>query len=428
MDILFKSVTVIDPSSPYHLQKKNLHLQNGIITAITDAVPAAHTLVDEEGLCVSGGWLDMQAWVGEPGLEHKEDLNSAAQAAAKGGFTEVACLPNVEPIVQTRNGVAYLQQMGAALPVAFHAIAAATTDCAGKDLTEMIDLHTAGAVAFSDGKKPLQQAEVVVKALQYLQFFDGLLINRPEHSRMAELGQMHEGTASTLLGMKGIPHLVEEIMVSRDIQLLEYTGGRMHFSQLSSARSVQLVREAKQRGLQITCDVATHQLAFTDETIVPFDTNFKVNPPYRTEEDRLALLQGLQDGTIDVLVSAHTPQDTEAKDLEFDLAEFGIINLETAFAVANTVLQDVLDVSALVQKMVEAPRNILRLPVPQVKEGAKANLTFFHPEKAWIPAEHTTASKSKNSPFYGRTLKGQVFGIVNKNQYIHNPDFEQRGY
>lgn len=423
MKVLLQAATIYHPESTFHLQNQNILIEDGIITYIGPDTQDADETVAAEGLCVSAGWVDMHAFVGEPGLEYKEDLESVAAAAAAGGFTEVVCLPNVEPVVQSKGAVSYLLSRSQSLPVSLLPAAAITTDAQGKDLTEMIDLHHAGAVAFTDGLKPLQGADIVLKALQYVQLFDGLLMNKPEHTRLTEHGQMHEGEASTRLGMKGIPALAEEVMVTRDLQLLAYTGGRLHFSLLSTAGAIEAVRKAKAEGLNVTCDVASYQAAFTDETLLAFDTNYKVAPPFRSDADVAAIKQGLQDGTIDALVSAHTPQDTEAKKLEFDLADFGMINLETAFAVANTSLGDALSVEQLVEKFTAAPRRILRLNVPDIAVGAAANLTLFDPEATWTPTAANTKSKSKNSPFYGQQLKGRVLGTFHKGQLVLQQSF-----
>jgi dihydroorotase len=423
MNILFRSVKVYHPSSPFHLQKINLHLKEGKIAYLGTNVPEADETWEEEGLAVSVGWLDMHTSVGDPGFEHKETLRSAAEAAAKGGFTEIVCLPNLNPVTQSKNAVAYIKERSATLPVTMHPAAAVTVDVQGKDLTEMIDLQDAGAVAFTDGVVSLQNADVVVRALLYLQPIGGVLLNRAENSRLGEHGLMHEGLTSTQLGLKGIPSLAEEVTVTRNLQLPEYAGGRLHFSLLSSAGSVALIREAKQKGLQVTCDIASYQAAFTDDTIEPFDTNYKVKPPFRSDLDREALILGVMDGTIDALVSAHLPQDVESKHLEFDLAEFGIINLETSFAVANTFLGPRVGIEQLIAKLSSSPRQILQLPLPQFKEGETANLTFFHHTRKWIPTEKSTRSRSRNSPFYGKELTGMVYGTVHKNKFFKNPEY-----
>lgn len=423
MKILLRAAHIINPDSEFHLQTHNILIENGRIAYIGADAPEADEEIKADGLMVSAGWVDLHSFVGEPGLEYKEDLESVAAAAAAGGFTDILCLPNVEPVVQTRGAVNYLKQKTAGLPVTLHPAAALTVDTAGKDLTEMIDLHQAGALAFTDGTKPLQGAEVLVKALQYVQQFDGLLMNRPEHTGLTYHGQMHEGHTSTLLGMKGIPALAEEIMVNRDLQLLNYTGGRLHFSLISTAASVAAIRRAKAEGLQVTCDVASYQTAFTDATMQPFDTNYKVAPPFRATADAEAIKKGLQDGTIDALVSAHIPHDTESKKLEFDLAEFGIANLETAFAIANTSLSDVLSTEEIIAKFTVGPRQVLKMPLPRIQEGEAANLTIFSATRTWTPAPDKTKSKSKCSPFYGQELTGQVIGIINKGHLVLNNSF-----
>ncbi|NDK56764.1 dihydroorotase [Pontibacter fetidus] len=420
MNIFLRAATIYHPQSEFHLQRLNILIEQGKITYIGTDEKEADQTIEASHLCVSAGWVDMFAVTGEPGLEHKEDLQSMALAAAAGGFTEVLCLPNVEPVVQTKGAVTYVKNRTVTLPVTLHPTAAVTIDAEGKELTEMIDLKHAGAVAFTDGTHPIQGAEVMVKALQYLQLFDGLLLNRPENTRLTAFGQMHEGIVSTTLGLKGLPALAEETIVARDLQLLAYTGGKLHFSLISTKAAIESIRKAKADGLQVTCDVASYQATFTDETILPFDTNYKVNPPFRSAADAEAIKQGLVDGTIDTIVSGHQPHDTEAKKLEFDLAEFGIINLETAFAVANTTLTDVVPLETIIEKLTIAPRTILQLPQPQFAIGEVANLTLFDPEQVWTVEEKSKNSKGVNSPFFGKQLTGKVIGIVHKGQLVLN--------
>ncbi|MGV3505586.1 MAG: dihydroorotase [Adhaeribacter sp.] len=423
MRTLFQGIKVIDPSSPFHNQTLNLVVEQGKIAYVGPDSPSCEEVIDVPGLSLSAGWVDMRCWVGDPGLEHKEDLASAAAAAARGGFTRVLLMPDVEPVSQSRNAMVYLQQQSQELAVSFLPAGAISVDAQGQDLTEMIDLHQAGALAFTDGQTGIQKADLMIKALQYAQYFQGLIIQRAQDERLSQHGLMHEGLASTQMGLKGIPALAEEVMVARDLKLLEYAGGKLHLSLISTAGAVALIREAKARGLQVSCDIASYQVAFTDEEIPAFDSNYKVNPPFRSEADRQALIQGLQDGTIDALVSGHHPQDTECKNLEFDLADFGIINLETAYAVANSYLAAKLSVEQLVDKLALAPRRILGLIPPRIAEGEVAEFTLFQPEEEWVPQAGSRASKSANSPFYGKALKGKVFGIFHKNQLVRNPEF-----
>jgi dihydroorotase len=418
MRTLFQEIKVIDPNSPFHNQLTNILVDKGKIAYVGSAKPACDEVIAAAGLMVSPGWVDLRGWAGDPGLEHKEDLASAAAAAAKGGFTQVLLMPDVQPVCQTKNAIAYIQHKSQALPVTFLPTGAISMDAHGQDLTEMIDLHHAGAVAFTDGDAGVQLGDLLIKALQYSQFFNGLIIQRSQDDRLSQHGLMHEGLASVQMGLKGIPALAEEVMVAR-----EYAGGKLHLSLISTAGAVALIRQAKAQGLPITCDMASYQIAFTDEEMEAFDTNYKVNPPFRSELDRQALIQGLQDGTIDALVSGHKPQDSECKTLEFDLADFGITNLETAFAVANTCLAGKLSPEQLVDKFALAPRRILGLPLVTIREDEVAEFTLFQVDQDWLPQAEKRASKSANSPFWGKTLKGKVFGIVHKNQLVRNPEF-----
>ncbi|MEO1051919.1 MAG: dihydroorotase [Bacteroidota bacterium] len=419
MKILIKSAEILDRSSPHHHQKKNVLIENGVITAIGDDHQEADKIIEADGALLSVGWFDMRASFCDPGLEHKEDLISGMQAASAGGFTGVAVLPNTEPIIQTKNEIEYVKSKNGQSATDLYPIGAVTRNTKGEEITEMIDLHTAGAVAFSDGIEPIWHPDVLLKALQYLQKFDGLLITRPVDKLLNNYGVMHEGINSTLLGMRGMPSLSEDLMVSRDLKLLEYAGGRIHFTNISSAASLELIRQAKQRGLNVTCDIAAYQLSFDDDALHDFDTNYKVDPPFRDESTNQALMQGLKDGTIDVIVSSHNPQDEENKKLEFDLAEFGIISLQTVGANLAALAANV-ELDQLVEKVTVKPREMLGLDLPKIAEHEMANLTLFDPNKAWQFDHESSFSKSRNSPFYGQKLKGQVLGVFNQQRYYLN--------
>ncbi len=421
MKILIRSAKIICKTSDFHGQRKDIFIENGIIRQIGNVlILDSDEIIEGEDLCVSVGWFDMRVHAKEPGHEYKESLESMEATALAGGFTEIALLPNTHPVVQTRESVNYLKRSGE--KVKFYPMAAVTVKCEGKDFTEMIDLHEAGAIAFSDGEHPIQNPDIFLKSLQYLTQFGGLLINHPEDTQLTHFGQMNDGSVSTFLGMKGMPQMAEEIMLMRDMKLLEYVmqtpfiegitdKSILHFSCISSLETVNLMRMGKEMGLPITCDVAAHQLCFTENDLIDFDSNFKVNPPFRTQEDVEALWEGLADGTIDVIVSDHNPQDEESKKLEFDMAEFGVIGLETVFACINTY-NKALSVEDIIEKITENPRKILRLNSPKIEEGSKANLTVFSPTKEWIYEEKNIVSKSKNSPFIGKTLKGKVIKVV----------------
>lgn len=367
---------------------------------------------------VSPGWLDVGVHTGDPGYEHREDLQSAARAAAAGGFTAVASFPNTNPAVDSKSAIVYIQNKTAGSPVTFHPVGAVSVHAEGKDIAELYDMHAAGAVAFSDGRQPVQDAGLLLRALQYAQAFNGLIIHQPYHKTIAAGGQMHEGKLSTMLGMKGIPALSEEVTVQRDLSLLEYAGGRLHLHLLSTRKGVAMVRAAKAAGLPVTASVAVANLCFTDEQLREFDTNWKTLPPLRDDTHRQALLEGVADGTIDFICSNHTPWDTEAKNLEFPFAEFGMIGLETAFALCRTWLDKELPLTALVQKWAINPRRVLGLPVPAIKAGAPAELTIFDPDAVWTLTEADIRSKSQNTPFLGQELRGKMLGIVHNGQVV----------
>lgn len=415
--LLIRSVKIIDSHSPYNGQIQDILVENGQITQIAPHIDAPNAQVLEgDNWHISPGWVDMRVHAYDPGLEHKEDLGSACAAAVAGGFTDIAVLPNTKPALDSKDTLVYVKHKAYGQVVEVHPIGAVTKSCEGKDFTEMIDLSKAGAVAFSDGSHPLYNTHILLKSLQYLQQVNRVLMNRPEDYDLTVFGQMNEGETSTLLGMRGIPTIAEELMVMRDLKMLEYMGVKsevplLHFSTISTATTVALIRAAKAKGYPVSCDVAAHQIAFDDTVLVGFDTNYKVNPPFRAQSDIQAIWEGLADGTIDAVVSDHHPQDEESKNLEFDLAEFGIIGLETAFAVLNTHNRQ-LPLDQLVGKLTHHPRTILRLPSVSVEEGSVANFTIFNPDLEWI--FKGTRSKSKNSPFFGTQFKGKAVYVINR--------------
>lgn len=428
MRILIKSVKIVDSASKFNGQTKDILIENGIIQQIANDIESnADQTISGENLYVSAGWIDMRVSPKDPGYESKEDLNTLSAAAMAGGFTEIVTLPNTKPVVQTKEAIAYVKNFALSQLINIYPTGAVTKNCEGKDFTEMLDLHQAGAIAFTDGDHTLWNADILLKTLQYLAPIDSLLMNRPEEPSMTIFGQMHEGIESTLLGMKGIPSTAEELMLMRDLKLLEYYLGKnfaqinnscLHFSTISTKNGVELIRQAKAKGLPVSCDIAAHQLAFTDKDLSDFDSNLKVNPPFRSQEDIKALQQGLEDGTIDVIVSDHNPQDEESKNLEFDMADFGIIGLETAFSVANTYSN--LSIDKIIEKLTTSPRKLLRLKNVSIKEGNQANLSIFDPNQEWVYESKNIQSKSKNSPFIDKKLTGKVKAVINKGKVFIN--------
>lgn len=415
MKILIQSPEIIDSNSPYHKKEKNVLIQNGRITEIGDKNYSADKVIKAEGMKLSIGWFDLGTSIGDPGLEHKEDLESVSKVAAAGGFTEIAVLPNTVPAVQSKNEISYLTRGNDNRLVQIHALASITKNNKGEELTEMIDLHEAGAVAFTDGLKSIWHTDILLKSLQYLQKFDGVVIDHPEDNWLNLFGQMHEGINSTMLGLKGMPRIAEEIAVSRNLELLAYAGGRLHFSKISSGKSADLIKAAKKK-LNVSCDIAAYQPLFDDSALSSFDTNFKVNPPLREKTDNDALIKALKDGTIDVLCSGHAPHEEESKKLEFDHADFGIINLQT-FASNLVSLSKWVAYEDLLEKVTYGPRAILKLEIPKLEPEAKANLTLFDPEREWTLNEKSNLSKSANSPWLGKKLTGKVVCVFNNSKH-----------
>ncbi|MBK8966671.1 MAG: dihydroorotase [Lewinellaceae bacterium] len=417
MQLLLKNIRIC--SGQKIAGPQDIRISDGIIQAIGKNLPmepGVQEISFPGQAYASAGWMDVGVHTGDPGYEHREDLRTTTQAAAAGGFTAIACAPNTLPVVDSKGSVVYIQNKTAGLPVSVFPIGAISIGAKGADLAELYDMHAAGAIAFSDGRMPVQDAGLLLRALQYVQAFQGLIMHQPHHNSIAAGGQMHEGLISTQLGMRGMAALAEEVAVQRDLSLLEYAGGRLHLHLVSTKKGVEMVRAAKAAGLPVTASVAVANLCFTDEALVDFDSNWKVKPPLRDETHRQALLEGLADGTIDFICSNHTPWDQEMKNVEFPFAEFGMIGLETAFALCRTFLEKELPLEQLVQRWAVGPRTVLGLPVPEIKPGAPAELTLFDPEQAWTFAEKDIRSKSVNTPFVGQKFKGKVLGILNKGQ------------
>lgn len=417
MELLIKQVKVVDTGSPHNGQVVDIYIQNNTIVEIDSSIQKDDVETWQmDGNSVSVGWVDVGTYVNDPGFEYKEDFQTAAKAAAKGGFTNVLCAPNTNPAIHSKSEVLYVINNTRDDLVNFRPLGAFTKDCEGKEIAEMYDMYSSGAVAFSDGYHALQHAGVMLCGLMYVKAFDGWVFNQPLDESIASDGYAHEGLESTLVGMKGIPDLAETMMVRRDLYLLEYADSKLHFSNISTVESVELIREAKAKGLKVTASVNPMNLYFTDEVLNDFDTNYKVSPPIRSAEHRDALLEGLKDGTIDCIVSNHRPQDTESKRLEFMYADDGVIMLETAFAVANMATENHLTEAELVSKFTTKQREMFRLPMMTIEKGQPADLTIFNKNIEWAYHRTDILSKSKNTPFQDKYLKGKVLGVVNKGQ------------
>ncbi|OLY92844.1 dihydroorotase [Cnuella takakiae] len=420
MNILLRQALILDPASVFHQQHTDLHIRDGIIQAIgNDLAISNATIVDLPGLCVSTGFTDIFTSLCDPGYEHKETLQTGAAAAAAGGYTDIFSLPNTQPAVHNRAAVEYLVQGARFLPVSVHPIGAVTKNIEGKELSEMYDMRNSGALAFGDGTSAIQPSGILLKALQYLKAIDAVLIQVPDDKSISAHGLMNESVVSTQMGLAGKPAIAEELMISRDIKLVRYTGGKIHFTGISTAKSLHLVRKAKEEGLAVTCSVTPYHLYFTEEDLQGYDTNLKVNPPIRSAADRDALRQGVLDGSIDCIASHHQPHEKDSKIVEFEYARNGMTSLETAFGVVRTAVPDI-TATRLAELFSTNAREIFGLQRAGITENAPASLTLFQMDAVWQVNVSDTRSKSVNTPFHGQSLKGKIAGIINKGQIILN--------
>ena len=416
MKVLIKQAHITCTSSPFHGQVKDILIEDGRIQKIADhIVENADEIIADDNLYASIGWMDIFANFCDPGYENKETLETGAAAAAAGGFTDVMILPNTHPVVSSKSSVEYIVQKAATLPVNIYPIASVTKNAEGKELSEMYDMHSSAAIAFSDGTASIQSPGVLLKALQYVLAIDGVIIQVPDDKSISRSGLMNEGIASTQLGLPGKPAIAEELMIARDIELLRYTGSKLHITGVSTKKGIELISLAKKEGLRLTCSATPYHGWFCDEDLATYDTNLKVNPPLRTREDMMAVRHAFQNGTIDCLASHHMPQHWDDKTCEFEYAQNGMIGLESFFGAVNSFERKI---DELVEQLTVAPRNIFGIVLPEIKEGSNACITLFNPLLEYIFDETMIRSKSKNSPFIGKKLKGKVIGIIHKNKTI----------
>lgn len=407
---LIKSARIIQPGHSLHEKQRDILIEDGVITSIRAKITDDTAQeIRYSNLCVSPGWIDLQADFRDPGEEYKEGLNTGLDAAAAAGFTQVVVMPRTQPVVDSVGQLNYLLRERGRHPVAVLPAGALSQGCKGKQLAELYDLHRNGAVAFTDDTNDLR-GELLRRALDYTRSFDGIVMVRPHDADLAGEGLMHEGLTSTRNGLKGIPVMVETTRVQRDLEILRYTGGRLHFQSISAAESIKLIRAAKREGLQVTCAVAAHHLFFTDEHLAGYDRNLKVLPPLRTEKDRKALLKGVQDGTIDAICSDHRPEDIEHKKREFAQASFGIGAIEQTFgaALAAGLSEDI-----IVTKLTTGPADVLGMDTPLLEEEQVANLTLFSPKGLDAINAADLVSRAWNNPYVGRELPGKIYGVIN---------------
>ena len=417
MNTIIRDAKIIDSESPFHNQTVDILIVDGSIKKIGTSLPNTEntTEVKLDNLHVSQGWFDSSVSLGEPGFEERETIANGLDVAARSGFTAIALQPNSYPIMDNQSQINFVKSKANGYATQLFPIGALTKGSDGKDMTELFDMKNAGAVAFGDYNKSLDNANLLKIALQYVQDFDGLVIAFAEDSNIKGSGVANEGIVSTRLGLKGIPNLAEELQIARNFFLLEYTGGKLHIPTISTAKSVQLIKDAKAKGLNVTCSVAVHHLALTDSTLEGFDTRYKVSPPLRTEIDRKALLAGILDNTIDMITSDHNPIDIEHKKMEFDLAKNGTIGLESAFGALLTVLP----LEKVIEKLT-AGKATFGIESQTIAEGSKANITLFNPNGKSKFTKENILSKSKNSAFLGIEINGKAYGIYNQGKLVLN--------
>lgn len=407
---LLKGGRVVDPAADVD-DVLDVLVDGSKIGAIKRGIKVSGAeVVDARGKIVSPGFVDMHVHLREPGREDEETIETGARAAIRGGFTSICCMPNTNPVVDDASVVEQIKDLAKQSPVRVHPVAAITQGLGGKELTEMGELVRQGAVAFSDDGRCLQSARVMRRALDYVKMFDTPLIIHAEDESLSKKGQMNEGYYSTLLGLKGIPTQAEEVIVARDIKLAELTGGKIHIAHVSTQGSVELIGEAKKKGISVTCEVTPHHLVLTDEALVDYDTNLKVNPPLRSDQDQKALIEGLRDGIIDAIASDHAPHAAHEKEQEFDYAPFGMIGLETTLALVLTRLvnEKAISLKQAMGKLTAGPAEILGLEAGTVSVGSRADITIFDTKKDVTVDAGKFESKSKNSPFVGWKLKGSI--------------------
>jgi dihydroorotase len=416
MNLLIKSATIIDPSGLFHNQKKDILIENGRIKKISKSIKNPNNLkeIKFDNLHISQGWFDSSVCLGEPGFEERETIENGLKTAAKSGFTQVAVNPNTYPVADNKSAIEFIKNKANNTATSLFPIGCLTKKSESEDLAELFDMQNSGAIAFGDYNKPISNANLLKIALQYAQNFNALILSFPQDNSIAGEGLANEHINSTKLGLKGIPSIAEEMQIARDLFILEYTGGKLHIPTISTAKSVKLIKEGKNKGLNITCSVAAHHLVLNDDELASFDGNTKVLPPLRTSKDIKALIKGINEGVIDMITSDHNPMDIEHKKVEYSNAKFGTIGLESLFGALNKVIS----IETLITCLTTNPRNRFNIENSLINEGEKANLTLFNPDFEYEFSLNNITSTSKNSVFLNKKLNGKVYGVISNNKVV----------
>jgi len=410
----------MDPASSKNGKKLDIYVENGVIRKIGKGLSQKATVVDHKGSNVYPGFCDLYADFCDPGYEHREDIVSGMNAAAAGGFTAVCLIPHTHPVVQSKSAVEYILHRSGGGAIDVLPLGAISEDLKGIQPTEMYDMHKAGAIGFTDAPNAVKSSGLLLRALQYVQPFDGIVMDMSIDASLSNSGHVSEGEVSVRMGLKGVPHMAEVIQLQRNIEILRYAGGRLHIYGLSTKKGVDLIRKAKSDGLNISASVFVHHLVFTDEDVRTFDSNKKSDPPFRKKTDRTALLKGLRDGVIDCVATQHTPLEIEEKKLEFEYATPGMTGLETTYAILHAAFEGKAVEDRFAEWLSVNPRKILGLEASSIEIGSKANFTLVNPEKFWEYNPASRKSRSANSPFYQTKLKGSVEGIFNNGKWKAN--------
>ena len=419
MKILIKQAKIIDSSSKHNNKICDILINNNKIEKVAKKIQidSDTKIFKSDNLHISQGWFDIHVNFGQPGFEHRETIENGLNVAAKGGFTEVLLMPNTKPCIDNSSMIDFIKSFDKKHIVNIQVAGNLTMSQEGKNIVEVNDMINNGCIAFTDDKKSIQNNDLMKIALLYMKNSNALLMNFPNDKKIQNKGVINEGKISTQLGLRGIPNIAEEMMLDRDISLCKYTESKIHESYISTEKSVERIKNAKDEGINITCDVALHNIFLTEDNVNNFDTRYKVLPPLRTKKDNKAIIKGLKNDTIDIITSDHNPFEIETKKIEFDNAEFGVVGLETAFGLIFKNLERHLTITQIIDKISNNPRRILGLDINTIEEGNKANLTIFNPDIEWKIEENELLSKSKNSPFLGEKLKGKPLAIYNNNKF-----------
>lgn len=419
MNLLIKDVQINDPASAHHRKVLDVLIQDGKYHSIGKSLKEGKgdDVVDGTDCVLSPGWFDMRVSFKEPGDEQKETIRTGQDAAAAGGFTGVLLMPSTNPPLQTNADISFVKRQASNHLVDVIPAGVLTENREGKELSGMYDMQLAGAMAFTDDKRSINNSGVMLRAMQYAANIGTSVIAYTDDPGLTNKLQANESPATTVLGFKGMPSIAEEISTQRNLSLVAYSGHPVHLSGISTKEAVEIIREAKKKKLPVTAEVYVYHLALEDGTLATFDSLYKVKPPLRSTEDLKALQKAVIDGTIDVVCSDHCPEDIESKDVEFDFAAFGMIGLESFYGVLNTALKGKLTDDRIYEILVKSPRQILKLDIPTIHENQNANFTLYRPKQEWVFDKSSVKSLSMNSPFIGKKLTGKVVMVGNNNSF-----------